>query len=237
MENGSYTTLTRQTGLMREMRVIANNIANASTTGFRQEGVIFSEYVTGAGDGPTLSMAFGNVRNTSFEQGAATQTGGRFDFAIEGEGFFQIETPGGLRLTRAGSFTPNAEGELVTHAGHPVLDIGGAAVFIPPDAHDFTVSGDGTLSADGQPLAQLGIVKPAADSRLNREDGVLFEHEGDLEPAEGASVLQGFLESSNVNAVGQVARMIEVQRAYELGQKFSEAESDRIREAIKTFFK
>ena len=86
----AYTTLTRQSGLMREMRVIANNIANSATTGFRQEGVIFSEYVSGAGNGPSVSMALGNVRNTSMQQGTLTSTGGRFDFAIEGDGFFQI---------------------------------------------------------------------------------------------------------------------------------------------------
>lgn len=237
MDNTSYTTLTRQTGLMREMRVIANNIANAATTGFRQEGIIFSEYVSGTGNGPSVSMALGNVRNTSMDQGALTGTGGRFDFAIEGDGFFQVETVDGPRLTRSGAFTPNAEGELVTHAGNPVLDLGGAPIFIPPDAVDLSVGNDGTLSSDGRPLAQLGLLKPVEGTQLIREDGVMFRAEGALEPAVQASVLQGFLESSNVNAIGQVARMIEVQRAYELGQSFAENENERLKNATTAFFK
>jgi len=233
----AYTTLTRQSGLMREMRVIANNIANSATTGFRQEGVIFSEYVSGAGNGPSVSMALGNVRNTSMQQGTLTSTGGRFDFAIEGDGFFQIETPAGERLSRAGNFTPNAEGELVTHGGYRVLDIGGAPIFIPPDATDMAVGSDGTISSNGRPLAQLGIVIPTEGTQLIREDGVMFRAEGEVEPAAQASIVQGFLESSNVNPIGQVARMIEVQRAYELGQSFAENENERLKNATSTFFK
>lgn len=233
----SYVTLTRQSGLMQEMRVIANNIANSATTGFRQEGVLFSEYVAGTGNGPSVSMALGNVRNTSMEQGTLTSTGGRFDFAIEGNGFFQVETPAGPRLTRAGTFTPNAEGELVTHAGYRVLDAGGAPIFIPPDAPDMAVGADGTLSANGQPLAQLGLVIPGDGTQMIREDGVMFRAEGEVEPAAQASVVQGFLESSNVNPIGQVARMIEVQRAYELGQSFAENEDERLKSATSTFFK
>ena len=233
----SYVTLTRQSGLMQEMRVIANNIANSATTGFRQEGVLFSEYVAGTGTGPSVSMALGNVRNTSLEQGTLTSTGGRFDFAIEGNGFFQVETPAGPRLTRAGNFTPNAEGELVTHGGYRVLDAGGAPIFIPPDALDMAVGADGTLSSNGQPLAQLGVVTPGEGTQIIREDGVMFRAEGDVEPAEQASVVQGFLESSNVNPIGQVARMIEVQRAYELGQSFAENENERLKNATSSFFK
>lgn len=237
MENGSYTTLTRQSGLMREMRVIANNIANSATTGFRQEGVIFSEFVSDLDNAPSISMALGNVRNTSLEQGALTQTGARFDFAIEGDGFFLVETPQGERLTRAGSFSPNAEGELVTPAGNRVLDSGGAPIFIPPDISDLSVAADGTLSTDGRPLGQLGLMAPAEGTELLREDGVMFRADGATEPAPRARIMQGFLESSNVNAIGQVARMIEVQRAYELGQSFAEKENERIGNAIKTFFK
>ncbi|MEP3511095.1 MAG: flagellar hook-basal body complex protein, partial [Lentilitoribacter sp.] len=117
MENTGYTTLTRQSGLLREMRVVANNIANAATSGFRQEGVIFSEYVQPVENSESLSMGQADARQTSFAQGTLTQTGGQFDFAIEGDGFFLVETPLGERLTRAGAFSPNAEGDLVTFDG------------------------------------------------------------------------------------------------------------------------
>jgi flagellar basal-body rod protein FlgF len=237
MDNAGYTTLTRQSGLMREMQVVANNIANANTTGYRQEGVIFSEYVQAVEEGPSLSMANGNVRNTSYAQGVLTQTGGQFDFAIEGDAFFLIETLQGERLTRAGSFTPNAEGDLVTNDGYRVLDAGGAPVFIPPDVSDLSVASEGTISAGGTPLGQLGLVVPVDPTQMTRQSGILFDAPSGVEPAENGRVVQGFLEGSNVNSVLQIARMIEVQRAYEMGQSFAEAEDERIRTAIKALTK
>jgi len=232
LENSGYITITRQSGLANEMRVVANNIANLSTTGFRAEGVIFSEYIQPVPEGRSLSMGQGNVRETLFEQGGLTQTRGTFDFAIEGDGYFLIETPQGERLTRAGAFMPNSEGELVTYDGYRVLDAGGAPLFVPPNA-SIAVSGDGTISADGAPLGQMGLVRPADDKDLIRQSGVMFRAENGFEPAPDARIMQGFVENSNVNAVGQLARMIEVQRAYEMGQKFLEREDERVRAAMK----
>jgi flagellar basal-body rod protein FlgF len=237
LDNTGYTTITRQTGLMREMQVIANNIANAATTGFRQEGIIFSEYVKSVDDGPSLSMGQGNVRKTSFVQGEVASTGGSFDFAIEGDGFFLIETPLGERLTRSGAFTPNAAGDLVTFDGYRVLDAGGAPVFIPPGVKSIAVSSDGTLSADGTLIGQIGIVQPESPNDMVREDGVMFRAEAGFFPAENARVLQGFVENSNVQPMTQLARMIEVQRAYEMGQSFLESEDQRVRQAIESLTK
>src|SRR6056297_643965 len=182
MEASGYTTLTRQSGLMNELRVVANNIANAATTGYRQEGLIFSEHVERTGDGASLSMAQGNVRSMSAQQGPLNQTGGRLDMAIEGDGFFLIETPAGERLTRAGTFTRSAAGDLVTPDGFRALDAGGAPVFVPPDVTDPGISPDGTLSDGDRPLAQIGLVRPAPDADLLREDGVMFRAEGVVEP-------------------------------------------------------
>lgn len=237
METTVYTTLTRQSGLLRELSIVANNVANASTTGFRKEGLVFSEHVVAGRNGDTLSMANGQVRRTSLLQGPLNKTGGRFDFAIEGEGFFLIETPAGERLTRAGSFSLSAEGELVTNDGFRVLDAGGAPVFIPRDAHDISVSSDGTFSSNGRPLAQIGLYEPVERSDLVREDGVRFRVSGNIQPLGEARMLQGFLEGANVDQISQVARLVEVQRAYEMGQSFLEVENERVRSAIDTFFR
>ena len=234
MENSGYTTITRQSGLMKEMRVVANNIANAATSGFRQEGVIFSEYVKSVDGASSLSMGQADARQTSFAQGALTQTGGRFDFAIEGDGFFLVETPLGERLTRAGAFSPNADGDLVTPDGFRVLDAGGAPVFIPPGAADISVSADGTISTNGDPVGQLGLVQPLNPQGLIREDGVMFRADEGYQPAEQGRILQSFVENSNVNPILQLTRMIEVQRAYELGASFVEAEDERVRQAMRS---
>ncbi|GAB4293039.1 MAG: flagellar hook-basal body complex protein [Roseovarius sp.] len=232
MGSASYVTLSRQSGLLAEMQVVANNIANAATTGYRQEGVIFAEYVQPAGAGPSLSIAHAKARSISLQQGALTETGGRLDLAIEGAGFFLVETPSGQRLTRAGSFALSAGGDLVTSAGYRVLDDGGAPIFVPPDASDLSVAADGTISAGGNPLGRIGLVRPADSAALVREAGTLMRTESPLEPVPEARVLQGFLEGANVEPILQVARMIEVQRAYELGQSFLDAENERLREAV-----
>jgi len=237
METAGYATLSRQTGLMREMQVVANNIANSATTGYRQEGLIFSEFIQSGPGQSSMSMSRANIRNTSMEQGSLTQTNGTFDLAIEGDGFFMVETPMGERLTRSGAFSPNADGDLVTADGNRVLDAGGSPVFVPGDAETIHIAPDGTVSADGSPLGQIGLFMPADKHTLVREDGVMFRVDGDIEETDQAQILQGFVEGSNVNAISQVARMIEIQRAYEMGQSFLETEDQRIRNAIKNLIK
>lgn len=235
MDNAVYTTLNRQSGLMAEMRAVANNIANISTTGFRKEGVIFAEHVADLGRAePSLSMASAEGRLVNLAQGALTKTGGAFDLAIEGEGFFQIETPDGPRLTRAGAFTPSLEGELVTPEGYRLLDLGGAPVFVPTDAGPVAVAQDGTVSAGGTPVAQVGLFQPADPAGLIHAGGTRFEAPGGIEPMDGGIMFQGFLENSNVDPVAEIARMIEVQRAYEMGQGFLDSEDQRVRAVIQT---
>ena len=233
MDNATYAALTRQSGLLREMRSVANNIANASTTGYRSEGVIFSEYIDDLGPGaPSLSMAAARVRETLQSQGALATTGGPFDLAIQGDGFFMVQAPGGQRLTRAGSFSPNENGDLVTMEGYPVLDAGGAPVFVPQGTGPIAIAADGTISADGSPIGQIGIFMPTDMAGMIREDGVRFRADAGTEPALDGKMLQGFLEESNVDPILQVSRMIEVQRAYELGQSFIDKEDERIRGVI-----
>ncbi|WP_145107821.1 flagellar hook-basal body complex protein [Cereibacter sediminicola] len=233
MDAAGYTTLTRQSGLMREMQSIANNIANLSTTGFRREGVIFTEHVKRLEGEASLSMASASARQVDLAQGGLTHTGATFDFAIMGDGFFLIETPQGEQLTRAGSFTPDAEGELVDSDGNRLLDEGGAPIFIPPDARDVVLASDGTLSSGGQPIGRIGLWQPTEPLDLRHEGGTRFSAKAGVEPAPGASLIQGSLEESNVNPISEISRMIEVQRAYELGQGFLDREDDRIRNTVR----
>jgi flagellar basal-body rod protein FlgF len=238
MENATYTALSRQLGLMSELRVVANNIANANTTGFQREGVMFAEHVAAlGGDFDSLSQATSLVRETDVTQGTLTQTGGTFDLAIEGMGYFLVETPAGPRLTRAGSFTPDQNGDLVNMDGRRVLDAGGAPVFIPTGTGPIGIAPDGTISADGQPIGQIGLVIPSDPLQMIRESGTLFDARGGFEESPSGKMVQGFLENSNVNPIAQISRMIEVQRAYELGQSFLDKEDERIRGVIRAINK
>lgn len=236
MENAIYATLTRQSGLMREIQVVANNIANLSTTGFRREGVVFSEYVRALPDVPSLSMAWASPRVVDLQPGDLVQTGGTFDMAIEGEGFFLVATPQGDRLTRAGHFTPGPDGTLLNADGYALLDAGGTPVVVPPGTSGFSLARDGTLSADGQPLALVGLWQPQDPLSLRHQQGTLFSADAPeaVPPESGSGIMQGYLENSNVNPVAEIARMTEVQRAYELGQGLLDREDQRIRGVLQT---
>lgn len=234
MDNIGYTTLSRQSGLMREMEVVAQNLANISTTGFRREGVIFSEYINRLDAEPSLSMAVGNTRQVDLTQAGLSMSGGTYDLAIQGDGFFLIQTPEGNRLTRAGAFTPSAEGNLVTADGFPVLDTGGTAVVVPQGARTVAVSQDGTLSADGTAVARIGLWQPTDPLSLRHVAGTMFSADAGVEPIEGGTILQGMLEDSNVEPVSEIARMIAVQRAYEMGQNLLDREDARVRSVIQT---
>lgn len=233
MDNTGYVALSRQTGLAQEMQTVANNIANMATTGYRREGVVFAETLAALPiEGGSLAMSAARVRFTDDAQGAMAATGGTYDLAIEGPGFFLLETPDGDRLTRAGAFARNAEGELVNFNGHRVLDESGGAIVIPPDASSVAIASDGSISVSGAPIGRIGLFDVADPGALIREDGVTFRSDAAIEPAPGR-VLQGFIEKANVNPVAEIARMIEVQRAYELSQRFLEREDERIRAAVR----
>ena len=211
MENASYATLTRMSGLLREIDTVANNIANMSTTGFRREGLVFAEFIRDTGPGQaSLSMGYANARASDLTQGALTRTNGTFDLAIEGPGFFLVDTPGGERLTRAGAFTPNEVGDIVTPDGHRLLDEGGAPVFVPPDAASVFDS-RGRHAQRRRPAARAegesasNLPADPLDLARCRRCGLRGAwrrraHRGPDAP--------GFIEESNVNAVTEIARMM-----------------------------
>lgn len=233
MDNPIYLALSRQNGLLKEMQAVANNIANMNTTGFRREGVVFAEMIEALPvEGGSISMTEARVRRTDFSPGSLRQTGGALDFAIQGDGFFMVQTPNGPRLTRNGAFFRDAAGALVTGDGYPALDAGGAPVFAPAGGGDVVVGRDGSLSVGGQTLGALGLVTVDEPRFLTREAGTLFSTDQALQPANG-EIFQGFVEDANVNPVEELTRMIEVQRAYELGQKLLDREDERIRGAVR----
>lgn len=229
-----YLALNRQVGLKLEMDVVANNIANINTTGFRKEGVSFTEFVLSAANEDSVSMADTGARFALDRPGGITQTGGTFDVAIEGDGFFLIDGADGPILTRAGAFQISETGVLSTADGSPVLDGGGAQIPIGIDAKEIRISQDGTISSNGNVVAQLGVV--TADSvQMKRVGNTAFAVEEDaFENVANAKVRQGSLESSNVNPIHEISRMIEVTRSYEMAQAVIQDEDERVREAIQT---
>ncbi len=234
MDNPVYITLSRQVGLMKDLRIIANNIANMSTDGYRRESAIFAEIVNRLdASGGSISQTDAHVRATDFTQGGMAKTGGDFDLAIEGAGFFLIETETGQALTRAGAFSRSVDGELVTASGRRVLGAGAVPIFVPGDARAIDVGPDGSISADGQAVGRLALSTVDDLTTLRRREDGLFETDTPLIEVEDGLVRQGFIERSNVSPVRELTRMIEVQRAYEMGQSFAETEDERLRQTVR----
>ena len=232
MDNAIYTMITRQSGLMREFSSVANNVANMGTTGFKAEHGVFSEYIRNieagaSGTGPT-SLSMGKLAGhaTDLSDGGLKATGGALDMAISGEGFFQVTTPAGNRLTRAGHFMLNADRILVDPQGNEVQNVGGGQIAIPQEATDIRVAQDGTISSDGIEYGRVGVFTAPADT-LQREGNNLWSAP-QTQIVDEPKIASGFLEQSNVNPVLEMARMIEVQRHYDAGQSLMDLEHDRI---------
>lgn len=240
MDNANYVSLSRQSGLMKELSIIANNMANANTAGFKREGAIFAEYIAAAQNGPgapnlqeSLSMGQMAAHASNFSAGEMRNTGGSLDVALQGDGFFLVDVNGQTALTRAGHFMTDPDGRLITPDGNAVLDAAQGEIQIPAEAGSLKISKEGVISADGVEISQLGVVT-APENGLSRIGGNNWLSAQGFEPVVQPDVLQGFLEDSNVQPVSEIARMIEVQRLYDAGQKLLEMEDERIRQTITT---
>ena len=229
MQNALYVSLSKQVALRREMDVIANNLANMDTNGFKANDVTFEEYLSSkariAHPSPTdrrVSYVRESGSTTDFSAGALQQTGGTLDIAIRGEGYFVVETPQGDRYTRNGAFTMNEKGELVNMQGYRVRGQNGPIQFDQQDSN-ITFSREGTITAingiQNQVIerAKLNIVRFNNENALVREGEGLYAAVGQTaQPAtEKTSVTQGALEKSNVRPIVEMSRMLEVMRAYQ----------------------
>jgi len=226
MDNALLVGLSRQVALQRELDVIANNLANINTNGFKGESVQFEEYLSSPAraDGFPLAdrrVAFVHDRATiaDFSQGPLAQTGNTLDVAISGEGFLVVDTPAGERYTRNGALTRSANGELVTSEGYRVRGAQGAIQLDQNDS-DILIARDGTISAqNSNQIADRGkirLVRFADPQRLVKE-GLSLYSAADQQPqpaTPATGLVQGMVEKSNVQPVLEMGRMIEVTRAY-----------------------
>lgn len=238
MENALYVGLSRQMILRREMEIIANNIANMDTNGFKVESMIqktdpSEPAVTLGGPRPVKFVAPDGVAR-DFGQGVLTRTGGELDMAIEGQGFFQVQTPQGPRFTRDGRFTTDTTGRLVTQGGHAVLDASGGEIVIDAEKGQVSVGSDGSMSQGNETVGKVGLYRFTNPGALEKAGDNLFRNGSNLaaNPATEAKLRQGFLEGSNVKPVLEITRMVEVSRAYESTTKMMESEAELSRRSV-----
>ena len=247
MANNFLIALSWQTAMRRELEVVANNVANLSTTGYKNDHAQFSEFLMPGARadqfaGPDRRVSFVQDRGTwhDFSQGAFQQTGGPLDTAIDGDGFFVVQTPRGERYTRNGAFQLNNVGELVTSNGDRVLGDGGPIVLQTTD-RDIVVTSDGTIKVrEGLSLTsdstrgKLRLVSFANPQALRKDGASTYSAPVGVQPrpAEKTSVAQGVIEKSNVHSVLEMTRMIEITRKYTEVANMVQQQSDMRRTAI-----
>jgi len=241
MDNSLFVALSQMTALERQLDVTANNIANANSTGFKAGRVLFESYLER--DGKSLSGEGTNyvIDRGSFmddRSGVVMQTGNPLDMALSGQGWFAYELPDGQQsFGRDGNFVVDPQGQLVTTSGAQLLDAGGAPLALPPDqAGAVTISGDGVISSpEGAVLGQIGVFALPDTQTMSRQAGGMFVQEegAALVPDDsGTTVIQGTLESSNVEAVSEIVRMIDIQQAYQHSVNLVTSEDDLKKEML-----
>ena len=238
MQGASLILTAYQDALSRSMDIVANNVANVNTSGFKRQELKFDTLLSRPT--PRDSFAFGVDRGTFRDagQGPSLVTGNPFDLAIQGGGYCQVQTDAGIRYTRAGAFQLNAQGQMITATGDKLLGDGDQPITIPEDARDVVISADGVISArsgTGTGATQLGKLKLV---KFEREQGLqmigngLYATSETPQTATGSDIVQGMLEQSNVRSVTEITNMIQINRTYQQAVRLLETEMQRQKDAI-----
>lgn len=236
MENISYIGLSQEMALTSMMNVTANNIANMSTPGYKGQRMLFVDYLN-KGKDATPKDAIHQVQDYAtyrdVGQGSLQMTSNPLDIALEGEGYFAVTTPSGTAYTRNGSFSMDAQGQVVTKQGYPVLGDGGAPLVIPEDAHHISVTADGLLSTEQGEIGQIKVTNFTEQQKMQELGDGLYSPGGAREtPVTNTRMVQSAVEGSNVNPILEMNRMVEVLRAYQSTYRMLTNDHERIRGAI-----
>ncbi len=230
--NSNVVALTQQNALKKQMEAIAQNIANMNTTAARSQSIVFSAQLleSSGGRGVSFVAEKGLVRDLS--QGPIEHTGNDFDIALKGPGYLSIQTPQGIRYTRNGNLHLDAQRQLVTAQGHPVLSKAQAPIVVPAGNTSIHIDPSGNIIGSGGALGAFAISTFENEQALIAKGAGLYETSQVPSPAFNARVEQGSLEGSNVNAVIEATKLIEVSRMYEQNQAFMQKTDQKIKDVI-----
>ena len=237
MENTLYIALSYQTVMQRQMDVIANNIANVSTPGFKGEQMMFVEYLNDAVGKDDVSFVQDIAVVRDFREGNFSRTANPLDVAISGKGWLEVDTPNGMRYTRNGHLQIDAKNTLTTASGHPVLGENGRPINMPPNGGNIVIAPDGTISVDNQRVDRLKLVNFDNEQLLRKDSESLYSTDAPTLPAPQAKVAQGMIEESNVKPIVEITNMIGAMREFQSAQQMIEEEHKRQLTAIDTLTK
>lgn len=234
MENAGYVGLSYQVVLQRKMDMVANNIANMDTTGYKSQHPQFKEYISRAEPAQPLAMVEDYAEYKNFKDGTLTATENPLDIALVGNGFLGVRGVDGQDYyTRNGRMQTNRNNQLVTTSGEVVLGQGGQPITIPDGENKIMISPDGVISGSQGQIARLKIVSFADPQQLVSAGSSLFKGGGSEVIDTETKVQQGFLEGSNVNPIFEMTEMMSVQRAYESVARMLQNDHDRQRDMIR----
>jgi flagellar basal-body rod protein FlgF len=236
VQSNFYVGLSAQMSLLRRLDTIANNVANASSAGFRAEEVKFETVLSKASLDP-VAYASSGQSFLSTRAGEIVRTDNPLDVAVQGEAWLAIQTPAGTVYTRDGRMRMTAQGELQTLNGHPVLDAGGSAIKLEPNGGQPQIHQDGTISQNNRQISAIGLysIDPRATLTRHENAGVIPDRAATpVVDFTKAGVQQGFVERSNVNPVLEMTRLIMVQRAFEAVTSTIKDSDASLAEAIRT---
>lgn len=234
METSLYVGLSGQVAMERRLATIANNVANAGTTGFRAEGVHFSTIVSRTAPFVTAFATEGSA-HVDPRSGGLITTGNPLDVAIQGEGFMAIQTPQGTAYTRDGRMQMLSTGDLVSLNGHPILDVSGSPITLDPSGGPAAINRDGTLQQGGRAIGAIGLFEVDLSKGYKRYENSGFVPSSTPLPIEDFTrngVVQGFIEESNVNPILEMTHLIAVQRAFEAMSSGMEQRDSTLRDTI-----
>ena len=237
MENTLYIALSYQTVMQRQMDVIANNIANVSTPGFKGEQMMFVEYLNDAVGKDDVSFVQDIAVVRDFREGSFSRTANPLDVAISGKGWLEVDTPNGMRYTRNGHLQIDAKNTLTTASGHPVLGENGRPINMPANGGNIVIAPDGTISVDNQRVDRLKLVNFDNEQLLRKDSESLYSTDAPTLPAPQAKVAQGMIEESNVKPIVEITNMIGAMREFQSAQQMIEEEHKRQLTAIDTLTK
>ena len=216
MEMSLHVASAGQRNLQEQLSVVANNIANSTTAGYRAEIVDFKALVSRS---PSEDVHFPQVAKLypSVQQGSLDRTDNPYDIAISGDGWFAIQTPAGTAYTRDGRLTVNGFGELQSIEGFPILDSGGAPIQLNNTSSAPEIAGDGRIIIGGRTVGNIGIFEMPPENMTSRFSNSAFLASVPgvaVIPGSGVSINQGFIESSNVNPLNEMANLITISKSY-----------------------